>query len=62
MIEEKKKILRTHIAATRKSCDAFLLCLEIDALDEEVATTYLLDLIDKMEIQLAAAKDTLEEE
>ena len=62
MENSKKKILRNHIPTVKNLCELFLRCLNTSTpLDQEVESEYLLELVDKMEVQLAGAKETIEE-
>ena len=57
MTEEKKKLLRNHIPTVARLCGIFLQCLDCpEDIDDEIENNYLLEIIDKMEVQLDGAK------
>ena len=61
MNEEKKKQLRNHMPTIKRLCDIFLGCLDCpEGMDPEVEKNYLLEIIDKIEIEVDAAKAIVE--
>jgi|GEM_PF-5970532 len=62
MTEEKKKLLRNHIPTVARLCGIFLSCLDCpEDIGDEIEKDYLLEVVDKIEVQLAGVKDLLEE-
>lgn len=61
MTADKKKLLRNHIPTVKRLCDIFLTCLDCpEDIDDETERDYLLEVIDKIEVQITAAKVAVE--